>query len=122
MKLVPSLKKSNENPNLHHKKEASKLDLCGASAEGRGQRLHSEKYLTCAITVEPEHYCGIWVCVCVGVCWDAEAKCSGLGKPGTAYGLNTNSCSEKIMLCALQPVVQVCGVRQSPPLGVPHLN
>lgn len=57
-------KKRSKNANLRHKKEPSKLDLCGASAEGREQRLHREKYIRCAITVEPEQYCGISVCVC----------------------------------------------------------
>ncbi len=56
-------KKTYKNPYLQHKKEASKLDLCGASAEGRGQRLHNGTCLTSAITVEPEHRCGIAVCV-----------------------------------------------------------
>lgn len=89
------------------RKEASKLDLCGTSAEGRGRRLHTEKYLTCAITVEPEHYCGASVCVCVCGWWILMRLLQQTRQEVTAYGPNRKSCSEKIIFCASQYVWRV---------------
>lgn len=79
------------------------MDLCGASAEGRGQRLHGEKYLTCAITVEPEHCCGI-LCVCV---WMMELNAAAWAIQAGSRCLCTQ---HKVLLREDNFAVQVFGV------------